>query len=166
MADQLSGFLFKIEIAGIQEAQFTECSGFETKLDVEEYKEGGVNDFVHKLPGRQSFTNVTFKRGMLNSIELWDWLRRISAATAKKDEKKNISVVLYNGAGKEQLRWDLLDAFPVKWSSPALQSEQSTILVESLEIAYREFSLKKGEASPAGGASAEASASASVRFGA
>jgi len=143
MTDPSVGFRFAVEIAGIQEAFFTECSGFETKLDVEEYKEGGVNDYVHKLPGRQSFNNVTLKRGMTNSIELWQWLDRLSTARAKKDEKKNISVILKDGAGTELMRWNLIGAFPIKWSTPTLQTDQSSVLVESLEIVYQEFTLQK-----------------------
>lgn len=143
MPDPLPGFRFYVEIAGIQEATFTECSAFETKVDVEEYKEGGMNDFIHKLPGRQSYSNITLKRGMINSIELWDWLHRLSTQTAKGEEKKNISVVLYNGAGEEQLRWNLISAFPVKWTSPTLQSEQSSLMIESLELAFNEFTLQQ-----------------------
>lgn len=143
MSDPLPGFRFQVEIAGIQDATFLECSGFETKLDVEEYKEGGLNDYLHKLPGRQSYTNVTLKRGVVNSIELWDWLHRLSTAAAKSSEKKNMSVVLCNGKGEEQLRWNLIAAFPVKWSVPSMQSEQSSVYVESLEIAYQEFTLQR-----------------------
>lgn len=143
MPDPQVGFRFAVEIAGIQDAVFTECSGFEVKIDVEEYKEGGLNDFVHKLPGRQSYTNLTLKRGVINSIELWDWLNRLVAAKAKKEEKKNISIVLYNGQGQEQLRWNLTAAYPIKWTSPSMQSDQSSILIESLELAYQEFTLVK-----------------------
>ena len=141
MPDQQVGFRFSVEIAGIQEATFTECSGFEVKLDVEEYKEGGLNDFVHKIPGRQSYTNITLKRGMHASIELWDWLHRMATARAKSEERKNISVVLYNGEGQEQLRWNLTAAYPIKWTSPTIQSAESAIMIESLELAYQEFTL-------------------------
>ena len=143
MTDPSAGYRFAVEISGIQEALFTECSGFETKIDTEEYKEGGVNDYVHKLPGRQSFSNVTLKRGMTSSIELWDWLNRLSTKTAKSDEKKDISVVLYDGKGSERFRWNLTKAYPVKWSSPTMQTDQSSTLVESLELTYQEFTLEK-----------------------
>jgi phage tail-like protein len=143
MPDPSVSYRFAVEISGIQEALFTECSGFETKIDVEEYKEGGVNDFVHKLPGRQSFGNITLKRGMTASVELWDWLNRLSLSTTKKDEKKDISVVVYDGQGGEKFRWNLTKAYPVKWSSPTMQTDQSSILVESLELTFQEFTLEK-----------------------
>lgn len=141
MTNPFQGFRFAVEIAGIQEAVFTECSGFDTKIDVEEYKEGGLNTYVHKLPGRQSHTNITLKRGVGASIELWDWLNRIASATSKSSEKKNMSVVLYDITGTEKLRWNLIKAFPVKWSTPTMQASESSVLVESLELAFQEFSL-------------------------
>lgn len=143
MPDQQVGYRFTVEIEGIQEGVFTECSGFEVKLDVEEYKEGGMNDFIHKIPGRQSYTNLTLKRGMTTSIELWKWLEDTSTANAKKDMKKNISIVMYDGKAREQFRWDLTGAFPVKWTSPTIQASESAIMVESLELAYEEFTLTK-----------------------
>jgi phage tail-like protein len=143
MSDPHQVFRFTVEVAGIREAQFTECSGFEMKIDVEEYKEGGLNDYVHKLPGRQSFSNVTLKRGVISSVELWDWLHRIATKKAKKEEKKNMSVVLYDGQGREQLRWNLISAYPVKWTTPSMQTDQSSVLIESLELAYQEFTLQK-----------------------
>jgi phage tail-like protein len=136
------GYHFVVEISGIQEARFTECSGLEAKIDVEEYKEGGVNDFVHRLPGRRSFSTLTLKRGMTNSMHLWDWLNRVATAEAKASEKQNISIVLYNKAAAEVLRWNLIGAFPVKWSSPTLQSDQSSVFIETLELTFQEFSVQ------------------------
>lgn len=143
ITDPWLGFSFAVEISGIQEARFTECSGFEAKLDVEEYKEGGMNDYVHKLPGRRSFSNLTLKRGVISSVELWDWLHRVTTKSQKKDEKKNMSVVLYNAKAEEVLRWNLIGAYPIKWSTPSLQTDQSSVLVESLELAYQEFTIVK-----------------------
>ncbi|MGB4863426.1 MAG: phage tail protein [Tepidiformaceae bacterium] len=143
MPDQNVLFRFSVEISGIQEALFTECSGFEAKVEVEEYKEGGLNDYVHKLPGRQSYANITLKRGMTNSVELWDWLNRLATKSAKRDEKKDISVVLRDGKGDEILRWNLTKAYPVKWTSPTMQTDQSSIMVETLELAFQEVTMQR-----------------------
>jgi phage tail-like protein len=143
ITDPWLGFSFAVEISGIQEARFTECSGFEAKLDVEEYKEGGLNDYVHKLPGRRSFSNLTLKRGVISSLDLWEWLHRVTTKSQKKDEKKNMSVVLYNAKAEEVLRWNLIAAYPIKWSAPSMQTDQSSVLVESLELAYQEFTIVK-----------------------
>jgi hypothetical protein len=46
-------------------AGFSECSGLEASIDVLEYREGGQNTFVHKFPGRASFSNITLKHGVI-----------------------------------------------------------------------------------------------------
>ncbi len=142
--DPWIGFHFTVEIAGVQQAKFTDCSGLEAKVDVFEYQEGGVNDFVHKLPGRRSFSNVTLKRGVTSSTHLWEWLHRLATKAAKSSEKKNISIVLYDKKGTEVFRWNLINAYPVKWTGPTMQTEQSAVLIESLELAFQEFTIAQG----------------------
>ena len=48
-------FNFAVEIEGLLVGGFTEVSGLESEVEVEEYREGGVNGFVHKLPVRTKF---------------------------------------------------------------------------------------------------------------
>ncbi len=71
--DPAPAYLFVVELEGIAIGLFTECSGLGVKRDVEEYKEGGVNHYVHKLPGRLEFKNIVLKRGLSLSQALWDW---------------------------------------------------------------------------------------------
>lgn len=71
--DPAPAYLFYVELSGIIVALFTECSGLQVKRDVLELKEGGLNHYVHKLPGRVEYTNITLKRGLSMSRALWDW---------------------------------------------------------------------------------------------
>jgi len=52
---------------------FSECSGLEMSMKVEDYNEGGNNGTVLKFPGRVSYGNLTFKKGQGTSSALWDW---------------------------------------------------------------------------------------------
>jgi phage tail-like protein len=58
--DYLTAYHFTVEVEGIAQAQFTECSGLQAEAEVFSYEEGGCNDYVHKLPGRIKFSNLTF----------------------------------------------------------------------------------------------------------
>ena len=55
--DPYKGFRFIVEIAGIQQAGFTECSGLGSQIEVVEYREGTEPNQTRKLPGR-SFTRT------------------------------------------------------------------------------------------------------------
>src|SRR5881398_3646183 len=61
-------------VANYAVAGFSECSGLEGSMEVFEYKEGGVNDYVHKFPTRASHANITLKHGGIDLYEdLWSW---------------------------------------------------------------------------------------------
>jgi phage tail-like protein len=129
-------FEFCIEIAGIVHAWFQECSGMQATTEVFEYKEGGLNGYSHKLPGRTSWGNITLKRGLTDSTEMWEWVTRFIAAKDKSAETKDVSVVQLDPEGDQLYRWDLAEAFPVKWSGPSFNSTQSAVSIETFEIAF------------------------------
>jgi len=143
MPDPLIAFRFFVEINGNVQGEFNECTGLEMKTEVMEYKEGGLNTYVHKLPGQTSFTNLTLKWGSAQSTTLWDWYLRLATKTAKKEEKKNVSVIQYAADGKELRRWNLINAYPVKWTGPSFNATQDSVGIESLELAFDEFQFVK-----------------------
>ena len=52
--DPYRNFRFLVEIDGIVQAGFSECSGFGSDVEVVEYREGGEPSTVRKLPGKIS----------------------------------------------------------------------------------------------------------------
>lgn len=139
--DPWNSYRFAIEIQGIQEAEFLECSGLQVEVKAEPYEEGGLNGFTHKLPGRRSYSNITLKRGLTSSTQLLDWLDRIGTLDAKGSEVRNVSILLLDHTGTPQRRYNLTGAFPTKWTGPSLNASTSTTLVESVELAFQEMSI-------------------------
>ncbi len=129
---------FYVEIQGIEQASFSECSGLSIETEVFEYQEGGLNEYVHKLPGRSKVSNVTLKRGITESTELWDWYRDVVQGKIKR---KNVSIVQYDLEGNEVMRWAFIGAYPVKWSGPAFKAGDNAITIETLELAHRGMDL-------------------------
>ena len=130
----LTGFSFHVQIGDISEAIFTECSGLQAEVEVEHYFEGGANDTAHQLPGRAKFTNVTLRRGVCYSDQLWGWWKEVLRGRIRR---KEVSIVLYDQKGEEKMRWTLADAFPVKWVAPQLRAGDSTAAIEALELTYQ-----------------------------
>lgn len=124
---------FSVEIEGIQEAFFRECSGLESEIEVLPYEEGGVNDHPHKLPGRAKFPNVILKRGVTDSKDLWKWF---SGGIQGKVKRKTVNIVLYNAEGSEVKRWTFKDAYPIKWTGPGLNANENTLAIETLELTH------------------------------
>ena len=140
-----------VEIKGVIVAEFTEVSGLEAEVEVFEYIEGGNNLFTHKLPGRVKFPNVTLKRGITDSTDLWDWFQMIvdrkpeenkEAAGRKPVERKNLIIVQYDGSETVQRRWVLTNAYPVKWTGPSFKADENAITIETIELAHQGLKLE------------------------
>ena len=129
---------FYVEIDGMAQAVFTEVSGLQLEMEVMEYQEGGVNDFVHRLPGRTKSSNLTLKRGMTSSNKFFNWYAELAAG---KITPKNVSVVMYDVKGNELARWNLIKAYPVKWIGPQFNAHDAAAAVETLELAHERLEL-------------------------
>jgi phage tail-like protein len=141
IVDPFATFKFHVEVAGITEAAFTECSGLEMTTEVFEYQEGGLNEYVHKLPGRTKVSNVTLKRGFATSNELFAWYKRMETDVnnlgGKGFDFRQVTITLYSSADRDKkVRWTLDKAFPVKWSGPAFRTDEATVAIETLEFAH------------------------------
>ncbi len=129
-------FRFRIEIDSVIAGGFTECSGLQVETEVEEHREGGLNEFSHKLPKGTKYGTITLKRGFLDTTDLWDWNQKVIAG---QKQRKNLSIILLDGTGKDKIRWNVRDALPVKWSSSEFKSDGSSVMVETLELVHHGF---------------------------
>lgn len=135
-SDPYRSYNFLIEIDGIIQAGFQECTGLDTSTDPIDYREGTDANHVRKLPGLNKFTAITLKRGITDSDELWKWR---STVVQGKAERRNGSIVLLDDTGTERLRWNFHEAWPSKWTGPSFNATGNTVAVETLEITHEEL---------------------------
>ena len=141
--DPYLSFRFLVEIQGLIVGGFSEVSGLQAETKLEEIREGGVNDYVHKLPKITEYPNITLKRGITDSDVLWKWHQDVVNGIFEKIEngevkrtRKTVYIILQDSEGNEKWRWHLIDAYPVKWQGPDLKADSSTVAVETLELAH------------------------------
>ena len=131
---QAVSFRYYVEMQGVVVAGFTECSGLSLEREVVPYKEGGVNDFVHQLPGRVTQSKITLKRGITYSQDLWKWFA--VGMYDGKVKRINLSIIIGNAEGKKVQHWDVISAWPVKYEGPQLKSDSNEAAIETIEIAH------------------------------
>ena len=124
---------FVVEIEGIVVGGFSEVTGLQAEIDTEEYQEGGVNTHVHLLPKGAKYSKLVLKRGMTESDRLARWLM---GAVNGKIERKTVHIMLLDSEGNRQWAWRCTGAYPVRWSGPEMRADQSSVAVESLELAH------------------------------
>jgi len=77
--DPYLGFNFLVEIGSVVVGGFSEVSGLQAQVQTEEYREGRVNEYSHKLAGPTNYpSNLSLKRGITNADILWLWHREIT----------------------------------------------------------------------------------------
>jgi phage tail-like protein len=119
---------------------WSKCDGLTVEYDIQEYQEGGQNDFVHRLPGRCKYTNVKLTRPIdKSSADVASWV----GGQRKKVERSNAEISVLDAAGEVVAQWNLSDVCPVKWTGPSLDAGGNQIATEVLELAHHGF-LKGG----------------------
>lgn len=124
---------FYVDIGGVGKAMFTELGGLQIETEVKEYAEGGLNEFVHRLPGRTRVGNLTLKRGMAQDDRLLHWYLRVVSGRV---ERHNVTVQVFGVDGSRLFRWDFKDAYPVKWIGPQLSASGNALAIDTLELAH------------------------------
>ncbi len=147
---------FLFELDGVEIGVFRELRGLEATVAVEEIREGGQNGFAHRVPGRMSWPNVVFRRGITQSNELFEWFQRSSgegfAGAGNKLARHTGAITALDHVGGRLRAWELIDVFPVRWKGPEFSAESTAPLEEELEISHHGFRAKDIAGSPAPGA--------------
>jgi phage tail-like protein len=138
-------FRFTLEVADTYAGVFSECTLPNIEWDMEEVKEGGLNTYVHQLPGQQkSSSRIVLKTGVmkgpLSALANW-YIDSMKATFARK----TVTVKLLNSKGKPLFTWQLHDAFPVKWTAPQLKSDSNALAINTLELACGKIDVTLGE---------------------
>ncbi len=144
-----TGFHFKVEFQGVsgmdkdEEHRFQDISGLSFEIETESFTEGGENRFAYKLPKRAKYPNLVLKRGMLTGSAIHDWINSAMNTfftVAVYDFKPaDIMITLMDEAGEPVVIWNVVQAYPLKWSMSDLNANSNTIVVETLELAYQYF---------------------------
>lgn len=135
----LLSYHYRVEIKGLIVAGFSEVSGLEQEIEMEEFKEGGA-DFVHKLPNGIKYSNLVLKRGMTEGNALRKWydkvLEAVTYAGKAIPKEENVYISLMDSAGEEKLRFLLKNAYPVKWTGPQLSANSAEVAIEAMELVH------------------------------
>ncbi|MFD2565668.1 phage tail protein [Aquimarina rubra] len=135
------GFHFSVEFTGLstgdKDHQFQSVSGLTVDIETEEITEGGENRFKHKIPVRTKYPNLVLKRGLLVDSEVVDWCKR--AVENFDFEPIDLIVKLLNEKHEPLLSWNIVHAYPIKWSIADFNAEESKVVIETIELVYNYY---------------------------
>lgn len=140
-----SAFNYLVSFAGGQTyGGFSEVSGLGVELTVAEYRNGSdPENHVRKVVGMHKVTDATFKRGVIDSTTLWNWIDQ--AYTGGPNVKVNVRVTLLDEERNAVQSWILRNAVPKSYKGPTLTGKGGEdVAVEELVLASEGFAIEKG----------------------
>jgi phage tail-like protein len=133
LIDSSSALSIATSLAGSVAGGFSECSGLEMSLDIEEYREGGNNGTVLRFPTRTKWGNLHLKRGVALTNDLWNWQFAFAQGQV---QRRDGAITLLNELHLPVKTWSFQRGIPVRWTGPMLNASQSQTAIEELEIAH------------------------------
>jgi phage tail-like protein len=130
MADRITpygAFNFIVNLNGPQGPEtplggFSDVSGLGVEITMAEYRNGNEKEnHVRKVAGIHKVSDVTLKRGIVNSQDLWDWLKQTQRNGP--EAKRTVVITLRDEAGESVEAWTLRNVVPTKYSGPALAAK-------------------------------------------
>lgn len=126
-------FRYTVEVEGLKLGGFSEVSGFDASIDVIEYREGDKVQTPMKIPGLKKYGNITLKQGVADKDALYKWM----ATGLEKDvNRQTVTITLLDINGEAAAAWQVINAWPTKYTAPDFNATSSEIAVETLELAH------------------------------
>ena len=124
------------------QAGFQECSEIGMSVDVIEYRNGNEKEnSVRKLTGLARYPDVTLKRGIIGSLDLYQWLNDIR--NGNEAAYRTVTVQLMNEDHTPVVQeWKLLRARIVKHVSGPFNAKGTDVAMEELTLAYERLELE------------------------
>ena len=129
--DPLRNFRFTVEIGGINAAHFSEVTGFDTSTDAIDYREGDDPTHVRKLPGLTKYSPVTLKRGITDSMDLYNWYRDVVAGDIRREL---VAIIVRGEDGEPKARFEISEAWPTKYDPMDLNAKGNDVSIETMEL--------------------------------
>ena len=134
-------FNFLVDLGGTgntegPKAGFQECSNIGMEVTVAEYRTGNMKEnSVQKITGMNKATDVTLKRGVIGSLDLYQWLDQIR--NGDQAAYRTVTVQLQNEDHTAVVQtWKLLRARIIKHVSGPMNAKGTDVAMEELTLAY------------------------------
>ena len=124
------------------EAGFQECSNIGMEVTVAEYRNGNEKEnSVRKITGLNKSTDVTLKRGVIGSLNLYSWLNQIR--NGDQNATRTVTIQLQNEDHTEVVQtWKLFRARIIKHVSGTMNAKGTDVAMEELTLAYERLEME------------------------
>jgi len=135
-----AAFRFVVSLDGVAIGAFIECTLPVLEWEIEEVKEGGLNTYIHQLPGRRKSAKITLKNGIGITKELSKWF---TPTPNQGFKPRKVTITLYDISHKPMMVWSIEKAYPVRWTGPQLKADENTVAIQTFELTCGEIKVEE-----------------------
>jgi phage tail-like protein len=135
--DPLIGFKYSLKIGSQVAGYFTEVGGLNIEYEPVELKivnEKGV-PIILQQPGRVKYTDITLKRGITSSMDIWNWRKLIEDGKIT-DARTAGTITMHKEDGTPVTQWHFENGWPSKVTGPQVKADSNEYGVEELTIVH------------------------------
>jgi phage tail-like protein len=139
-------FNFLVDLGdGVSEgpqAGFAEISGLGLEVQMIEYRTGNSKEnHVMKIPGLTKTSDVTLKRGLIGSLNLYQWLDQIR--NGDPNAMRTVTIQLQNEDHTAVVQtWKLLRARIIKHTSGPLNAKGNDVAIEEVVLSCERMEIE------------------------
>ena len=114
---------------------FSDASGLGMDVQYSEYRNGNERfNTVRKVPNTHKLDDVTLKRGLVGSVDLFEWLKGVRDGVA---DPRQVVITLLDEARQAVATFKLRNAQPKKWTGPTLAAKGGgEVAMEELTLVH------------------------------
>jgi len=140
-AGVLAASILPAAASGTIRAGFSEVSGINSELEMEDYREGGRNIGPRRFPKWGRYPNLVLRRGITKDTALWDWWADVithsyTLATPLAPPRRSGVILLDGFDHKAIAAWFFSNALPERLVGPGLNARSNDIAIETLELSH------------------------------
>jgi phage tail-like protein len=127
--------------SGVVIGGFSDVSGLGVDISYSEYRNGNEKfNTTRKIPNTHKLDDITLKRGIMGSDDLFNWLKGVRDGTA---DPRNITITLLDEARNPVVTWAVRNAQPKKWAGPTLAAKGGgEVAMEELHLVHEGIDFK------------------------
>jgi phage tail-like protein len=124
------------------QAGFQEVGPIAAEVVVVEYRNGNSRENgVTKLTGLNKVSDITLKRGIIGSLDLYEWFDDIR--NGDENALRNVTIALQSEDHTQTVQtWKLIRARIVKYVSGPLHARGTDVAIEELVLAYERLEIE------------------------
>lgn len=138
MSEPATTLRFAVEVQSIDLGVFTKLEGLSVSYERTQVIEGGLNDYVHQLPGRVTYEPLRLTRPLDGTSHgILNWFSTL--AKGGGHQRLDATITAFDSNRAVVARWSVIGVYPSRYQGPTFDLDGSGIAMETLELVHNGF---------------------------